>query len=478
MDKKLGLGALISLVMGSMVGAGVFSLPQNMAAEAGVGAIALGWAITGLGMICLALIYQSLSMRRPDLDSGIFSYARAGFGDFIGFNAAWGYWICQLLANVSYAIVVFSALSYFFDTPDRVLLGSGNTPLAIGLASLLIWSVHFLVLRGVQVAALINIVTTIAKLVPLIVFCVAILLAFNLDTFSMDIWGSRTPALGSVLEQVKSTMKVTLWVFIGIEGAVVVSARARQRQDVGRATVLALLGALALYMMVTLFSLGVMNQAELAGLKNPSTALILEKVVGTWGAWLINIGMVISVLGALLSWTVLAAEVPYIAGKTELFPQWFAKANRNGSPLVSLWCSTSLVQLFLIIIYFQESTYLALVNIATSAALVPYVFSAGYGLKLAASGETYQGQASARIRDMLLASLAALYGVWLVYAAGVEYLLLAALLYSPGVFVYWKARQHHGLRGLNPLERGMTAALLGFAGLALYMVSTGAISLS
>ena len=134
MDKKLGLGALISLVIGSMVGAGVFSLPQNIAAHASAGAVALGWAITGIGMICLALVYQNLSMRRPDLDGGIFSYAKAGFGDFVGFNAAWGYWLCQLLANVSYAIVVFSALSYFFDTPDNVIFGDGNTPVAITLA--------------------------------------------------------------------------------------------------------------------------------------------------------------------------------------------------------------------------------------------------------------------------------------------------------------------------------------------------------
>ncbi|MCF3099692.1 arginine-ornithine antiporter [Aeromonas australiensis] len=478
MDKKLGLGALISLVIGSMVGAGVFSLPQNIAAHASAGAVALGWAITGLGMICLALVYQNLSMRRPDLDGGIFSYAKAGFGDFIGFNAAWGYWLCQLLANVSYAIVVFSALSYFFDTQDNVIFGDGNTPVAITLASILIWSVHALVLRGVQVAALVNIVTTIAKMVPLIVFCVAILLAFNMDTFTLDIWGQNNMELGSVMDQVKSTMKVTLWVFIGIEGAVVVSARARHRKDVGRATVLALLGALTLYVMVTLFSLGVMSQPQLAALKNPSTAMILEAVVGPWGAWLINIGLVVSVMGALLSWTVLAAEVPYIAGKTGVFPGWFAKENKNGSPQVSLWCSTCLVQIFLIIIYFQSSTYLALVNIATSAALVPYVFSGAYGLKLALKGETYQGQPHQRKRDLLLALVATVYGCWLVYAAGVEYLLLVALLYSPGIFIYWKARQHHGLRGLNRLEQGMTAALLGCAVLAFYKVMDGTIPLS
>ena len=268
-----------------------------------------------------------------------------------------------------------------------------------------------------------------------------------------------------------------MFIFYLTCGAVVVSARARHRKDVGRATVLALLGALTLYVMVTLFSLGVMSQPELAALKNPSTAMILEAVVGPWGAWLINIGLVISVMGALLSWTVLAAEVPYIAGKTGVFPAWFAKENKNGSPKVSLWCSTCLVQIFLIIIYFQNSTYLALVNIATSAALVPYVFSGAYGLKLALKGETYAGQPHQRKRDLLLALVATVYGCWLVYAAGVEYLLLVALLYSPGIFIYWKARQHHGLRSLNRLEQGMTAALLGCAVLAFYKVMDGTIPL-
>ena len=123
MKKNLGLGALIALVLSSMVGAGIFSLPQNITANAQVGAIAIGWLITGVGMIALALVYQFLSLRRPDLDGGIFTYAKAGFGSLIGFNAAWGYWICQLLANVSYVVVLCCALSYFVDTPEQVILG-------------------------------------------------------------------------------------------------------------------------------------------------------------------------------------------------------------------------------------------------------------------------------------------------------------------------------------------------------------------
>ncbi len=477
MKKNLGLGALIALVLSSMVGAGIFSLPQNIAANAQVGAIALGWVITGLGMICLALVYQCLSLRRPDLDGGIFTYAKAGFGSFVGFNAAWGYWICQLLANVSYVVVMCSALSYFVDTPEQIWLGEGNTPYAIVLGSLLIWAVQALVIRGIKLAAFVNIVTTIAKLIPLLVLAVALMLAFHLDTFTLDLWGQGAPELGSVMDQVKSTMKVTLWVFIGIEGAIVVSARAEHRRDVGRATIIALLSALALYVMVSLFALGVMTQPEIAALKNPSTAAILEKVVGPWGAMLINAGLMISVSGAFLSWTMLACEVPFIASRTGLFPTWFAAENRRGAPHHALWASTLLIQLFLVIILFQKSTYLALVNITTSAALVPYVFSGAYGLKLALTGETYGPQEQSRWRDLLIAGVATLYGLWLVYAAGIDYLLLVTLLYAPGIAIYWLARRQHGARRLNPLELGLSATLFALAGWTLYRIGCGDLAL-
>lgn len=185
-----------------------------------------------------------------------------------------------------------------------------------------------------------------------------------------------------------------------------------------------------------------MSQPEVAALKNPSTAAILAKIVGPWGAWLINIGMVISVLGAFLSWTLLASEVPFIAAQSGLFPRWFSRLNQHGTPAHGLWATTLLVQLFLLVILLQESTYLALVNITTSAALVPYFFSAAYGLKLAWQDKAC-GQASAR--DLLLGAVATGYGLWLVYAAGVTYLLLATLLYVPGLLILHLARRQQGL---------------------------------
>lgn len=127
MEKKLGLSALTALVLSSMLGAGVFSLPQNMAAVASPAALLIGWAITGAGILLLAFAMLILTRIRPDLDGGIFTYAREGFGELIGFCSAWGYWLCAVIANVSYLVIVFSALSFFTDTPELRLFGDGNT---------------------------------------------------------------------------------------------------------------------------------------------------------------------------------------------------------------------------------------------------------------------------------------------------------------------------------------------------------------
>ncbi len=225
MDNKLGLGALTAIVIGSMIGAGVFSLPQNMASVASPAAVLIGWSITGVGMIFLALSFQKLAMSRPDIDSGVFGYAKAGFGDFVGFCSAWGYWLSAMLANVSYLVIVFSTLGLMTDTPDNQWFGQGNTILSVIGASALLWMVHALVLKGVKTAALINMVTTIAKLLPLILFVLCALFAFNWERFTLDFTGVHFGLEHDLLSQVKSTMLVTVWVFIGIEGAVVVSGR-------------------------------------------------------------------------------------------------------------------------------------------------------------------------------------------------------------------------------------------------------------
>ncbi|MCZ8186355.1 MAG: basic amino acid/polyamine antiporter [Beijerinckiaceae bacterium] len=432
--RTLGRGLLTALVIGSMIGAGVFSLPQNMAAKAGPLAILIGWAITGIGMLALALVYQSLSRRMPRLNSGPYAYARAGFGDFVGFNSAWGYWLSAWLGNVSYAVVLFGALSYFWPA-----FGDGNTWQAILGASAVLWAIHFLILGGIRTAAITNLVTTIAKIAPIVLFLALILLAFRIDVFTADFSGLAKPELGGILTQVKSTMLVTLWVFIGVEGASVVSGRATHRRDIGFATLVGFLVCLALYAGVSLLSLGILSQGELAGMKNPSMAGVMAAVVGPWGAIVINLALVVSVLGAFLSWTLLAAEIPFAVARDGLMPKVFAQENASGSPAGSLWITNGLVQLVLIVAYFANSTYQVLFSIASVAILVPYVLSGAYALKLAVGRQGYGPQEESG-RDIAIGGLATLYGAWLVYAADTKYLFLCAMLYAAGVIVFTWAR--------------------------------------
>ncbi|VGQ11628.1 Putative arginine/ornithine antiporter [Klebsiella quasipneumoniae subsp. similipneumoniae] len=458
MEKKLGLSALTALVLSSMLGAGVFSLPQNMAAVASPSALLIGWAITGVGILFLAFAMLLLTRIRPDLDGGIFTYAREGFGELIGFCSAWGYWLCAVIANVSYLVIVFSALSFFTDTPELRLFGDGNTWQSIVGASVLLWVVHFLVLRGVQTAAGINLVATLAKLLPLGAFVALAALAFQLDTFRLDFSGV---ALGvPVWEQVKNTMLITLWVFIGVEGAVVVSARARHKRDVGRATLLAVLSALAVYLLVTLLSLGVVPRSELAEMRNPSMAGLMVRLMGSWGEIVIAAGLIVSVCGAYLSWTIMAAEVPYLAATHNAFPRLFARQNRNNAPAASLWLTNISVQASLVLIWLTGSDYGTLLTIASEMILVPYLLVGAFLLKIAT-----------RPLHQAVGIGACIYGLWLLYASGPVHLLLSVVLYAPGLLVFLYARRtHQHDRSLKRRELALIGLLLVAAVPATWML--------
>ncbi|MBP8185763.1 MAG: arginine-ornithine antiporter [Pseudomonas sp.] len=471
-SQKLKLGALIALVVGSMVGGGIFSLPQNMANSASAGAVLIGWAITAVGMLTLAFVFQTLANRKPELDAGVYAYAKAGFGDYMGFSSAWGYWISAWLGNVSYFVLLFSTLGYFFP-----VFGEGNTPAAVIGASVVLWGVHFLVLRGIREAAFINLVTTVAKMVPLVLFIVIAAVAFKLDVFTSDFWGKGNIELGSVMDQVRNMMLVTVWVFIGIEGASVYSARAAKRSDVGKATVIGFIGVLALLVMVNVLSLGIMSQPELAGLKNPSMAGVLEHVVGHWGAVLIGVGLVVSLAGALLSWTLLCAEILFAGARDHTMPNFLKKENANKVPVNALWLTNGLIQLFLIITLFSSSTYLSLLYLATSMILVPYFWSAAYALLLGVRGESYEQDASERNKDLAIAAIATVYAVWLIYAGGIQYLLLSALLYAPGALFFAKAKREQGLAVFTSIEKMIFAGVVIGALIAAYGLYSGFLSI-
>ena len=329
---QLGVWALAGVVVSSMIGGGIYSLPQNMAAGASVGAVFLAWLITGIGVYFLANTFRILSEVKPDLTAGIYMYSRAGFGPYVGFTIGWSYWLCQICGNVGYAVITMDALNYFFPP----YFAGGNNLYSIIGGSLLIWGFNALVLRGIKQATAINLIGTVAKIVPLLFFIVVTMIFFHSDKFSFDFWGEKELTLGDLPKQIKGTMLVTLWAFIGIEGAVVMSKHADNPKAVGHATLLGFAGCLAIYVLLSVLPYGIMSQEELDKLPNPSTAAVLEPIIGHWGAWIMNIGLLISVLTSWLAWTMVTAQIPQAAAENGTFPREFAKENDRHSPSVSL----------------------------------------------------------------------------------------------------------------------------------------------
>lgn len=469
---KLGLLELTALVVGSIIGGGVFNLMHDMAASAGSGAIIIGWVITAIGMISLALSFQNLTMKRPDLDAGVYSYAEAGFGKYMGFNSAWGYWLSAWLGNVGYATLLMSAVGYFFP-----IFGDGQNIWSIVAASVILWACHFMILKGIESASFVNTIITIAKLIPIFLFLVVMLIAFKLDVFTHGFW--YTPSgwfeFANVMEQVRGTMLVTVWVFIGIEGAVVFSGRAKKRSDIGKATVLGIITIILIYMLITLLSLGVMKRAGLANLGQPAMAELLKSVVGEWGAVLVNIGLIISVIGAWLSWTMFAGQLPYEAAKTGTFPKWFAKENKNGAPINSLVFTNIWVEIFMFSYLITASAYNFFYSIASAAILVPYAFSAFYQLKYS----MHETKAvKGRTINLIVGLVSSIYALWLLYATGFDFLLLMMILFAAGVpvYIYMQKKENKVDKVFSPIEAGVAIVFVVLAIYAVYQLVIGGIS--
>jgi arginine:ornithine antiporter/lysine permease len=447
---RLALPALTALVVGSMIGSGIFALPSQMAASAAAGPLLIGWLITGVGMLMLAFVFQSLAQRKPDVDGGVYGYAREGFGEYVGFTSAWGYWISAWVGNVAYLVLLMSTLGYWFPTFE-----GGTTATAIIGASVLLWIVHALTLTGVRNAAFVNAVVTVAKVVPILTFIAIAAVGFESGLFTADFWGADA-GLGSTMDQVKNMMLVTVWVFIGIEGAAVYSQRARNRKDVGRATVLGFVGVLGLLLAVNLLAYGLMAQADIAGLSDPSMAGLLENEVGSWGAGFISAGLVISLLGALLAWVLLAVEILRLPAHDHVLPSALGKENRHGAPATALWLTNICIQVMLLWTLVNENTYTDLIYLATSLILLPYLWSAAYQLKLALTGEGYD-EGRGRPRDLAIGSVGLAYAVWLVYAGGWEYVLVAGLFYLAGTALFAWARKE----SRKPLFTAVEGMLVG-----------------
>ena len=464
--KKVGLIGLIGIVFTSMVGSSVYNLPQNMAASASAGAVLLAWIVTAVGMFFLAQTFRTLSEERPDITSGIYAYAKEGFGNYMGFNSAWGYWVSGAMGNVAFAVLLNDAVGYFYPP----MLDHGLLTIIFSLV--FIWFFTFVVFYGVEFATKISAASTVIVLLVMVTIIVLLIYGFHWDKFVSNFWGEGLN-IGGLNTQVKSTMMVTLWSFIGIEGAVVIAGRAKKSKDVGTATVIGFFSAWVIYALISLMSFGIESQPELSALKAPSAGYILQVVAGDWANAFVNISVIVSLLISWLAWTVLVAEVPYDAANEGVLPKIFKRENRKKSPVAALVITAILMTFMVFLVIVANDVYMAAISIASVMILPPYFFSSAYLWEAADKSDILKDKYRKRMRALGIGIIATLYSAWLLYAAGLNYLLMSSIFYAIGIPFYYKARQAELKKGepaFTRTERRIGFVIIILAAVSIYMM--------
>ncbi|MFE7505334.1 basic amino acid/polyamine antiporter [Promicromonospora sp. NPDC057488] len=466
---KISVATLTAMVVGSMVGAGVFSLPSRFAGQTGVLGALISWTIAGTGMLMLAFVFQRLAIRKPDLDSGVYAYAKAGFGEYLGFFSAFGYWASACVGNVTYWILIMSTLGALLP-----VLGEGDTFVAFLASSACVWLFYLLVRRGVKEATTINRIVTVAKLVPIIMFVLIAVFLLDPQVLAANFQGYGIT--GPLFDQVRGTMLATVFVFLGVEGASVYSRHARRREDVGRATVLGFLMVLAIFASVTIVSYGILPMEQLADLRQPSMAGVLEAAVGGWGAVFVSVGLIVSVLGAYLAWTLMSSEVLFVAAKDRDMPRFLATSDTNDVPRAALLLTTALIQVVLFVTLLSDDAFTFALDLTSALSLIPFLLAAGYALKLAL-GRGGPAEGHRTTGDLVIAALAVLYTAFLLFAAGLTFVLLSFVIYAPATILFAMTRREQGRRVFSGRELVIFVVSVIGAVIGVVALATGAISI-
>jgi arginine:ornithine antiporter / lysine permease len=431
-SNKLGLWVLTALVVGNMVGSGIFMLPRSLSEAASPAGVIAAWLLTGFGVLTIALVFGNLAIRKPNLTGGPQIYASALFKEgstaskLSGFMSSWGYWVGNLAGIVAVIMTFASYLSTFFpilnSTTTWFTVGDFTVKVGNGLTfiicTILLWGIHFIILRGMESAGKLNFLATAAKVVGFFLFIIVGLFAFEKSNI-LPMAATRLDEAGQaigMLSQINSAAVNTLWAFIGIESAMVFAGRAKKQTDVKRATILGLFIALAIYIGISTLAMGMLDQNTLVHSEKPLIDAI-QTVLGPLGGKVLAAVGLVSLFGSTIGWVMLSAEVPYQAAKQGLFLPSFLKEDKKGLPSYSLLLTNGLAQIFVFSTISKSisGAFDFVILIATLAYLVPYFISSVYQLKLVVSGETYENGKS-RVGDGIIALIATIYSTWVIIA--------------------------------------------------------------
>jgi basic amino acid/polyamine antiporter, APA family len=422
--RLIGTRTATALVIGNMVGSGVFLLPAALASAAGPISI-FAWIFTGLGAMLLGLVFARLGRAIPR-SGGPYAYAQRAFGDFIGFQTAWGYWIAVWAGNAAIAVAFAGYLSVYWP---KAATSWVTAVIAIGL----VWLATATNIAGVREGGAVQVTTTILKFVPLLLIAVVGLFFIKTGNYHpLTIKHSGDRGLNSAAA-------LTLWAFIGLESATVAGGEVRNpERTLPRATIYGTLATTLLYLIATVAIFGMIPSHKLAGSNSPFADAANIIFGGTWGGKAIAVVAMISTFGALNGWTLLQGRVPLAAAEDGLFPRRFARVHGGrGTPVFGLVVSSLLVTA-LLLLYLRSSlvnTFYNVILLATLTTLVPYAYSAAAELYLMFK-ERSLFSGSKLARDVIISALAFAYSGWAIWGAGEKTIAWGFMLLLAGIPVY------------------------------------------
>lgn len=474
--KSLGVIRLTALIVNLVIGAVIFDLPQNMAEHSWLLPIMLSFVISGFAMFLLAVVLQILARKAPVIKGSIYKYSKVGFGNYVGFNIAFGYWISALIGNISFIVICVSALGYFFPA----LAGGPHSISFILAESLILWLVCAIILYGIDGATRVNAVLSLLQVLALITIIAIGIYYFNPHIFSANLFPpSADPTRGfeppGFFTQLQSTLMVGLFSFIGIEGASLYANRARSKKAPIIATFLGFMVTLILLVSICAFSMALCSRADiLHKVAQPSAVGVVALYINHWGVAIINLSVIISALGAVLSWTLLAAEVLMFASQDKLFSSMLSRLDKQHSPKNAILLSGLTMQLLIILASWAEKSYYLLINLCASVVLFPYLLTCLFLIKKAlyshsksrrwytifiphpphppqrklAAQELKEELTSGRRGkftplDNWIAVVAAIFFIIFSVAQGLKYIMLSSIIYSLGIIIYWYSRKTH-----------------------------------
>jgi len=433
--RKLGLWICTALVVGNMIGSGVFLLPASLGSYGAVSLV--GWLFTSTGAVILAVMFAKLARMLPR-PGGPYAYTRAGVGEFAAFLVAWGYWISICAGNAAIAVGMVGYLGFFWQP-----LATNPVPgAAAALAA--IWLLTWVNSRGVREAGGVQVVTTLLKLLPLVAVGTVGLLYLHGNNFTPFNVSGR-----STISAVSATAALTLWAFLGLESATIPAGEVeRPERTIPRATILGTLTAALVYILGTIAVMGVIPAATLA----QSTAPFADAAAAMWGPWAakaVAAGAAISCFGALNGWILLQGQLPLAAALDGVLPPVFGRVSGRGTPVAGLVISSVLVTLIVATNFTRglvdEFTFIIL--LATITTLVPYVFSSLAFVSMSLKGRVTTG-GSPPIWPVTLGLLALAYSTWAIVGSGGDAIFWGCVLLLAGVPLYWwAARRRLGIGG-------------------------------